>query len=225
MADVQETGNRRLMTDLIRQLITVPGPGQAGAAFPDLDVRQDGAETIICRNETGHWPEDYVSVEQRPDGYAVCECHRDKKAVRAKAGSLEETAVLAAALALRMFGIGADPGTARQIRGLIEQGHEGQAACLLAGRLDQSLYSIRKEDPSRVSLVKRGKMADVRFAGRTIVKGASRPRAYAALYHYGRMLGEARGLTMQAEAMGLGADARKVLCLCLFGDAGQDREI
>lgn len=188
--------------------------------LPDLDIRRDGEGAVIYRHEQGHWPEDYIAVEQRPGGYAVCEAHRAQKTDKAFAHGEEEAAVLAAALGLHMFLAVADPDADRQIRGSVEQGCDDQAARFLANRLDPSLYSIGKEDPSRISLVKKGQKADVLFAGRPIVQGAPIPRAYVVLYHYGRILGEARGLAAQAGVMGIPADPQKILCLCVSGDGG-----
>lgn len=41
----------------------------------------------------------------------------------------------------------------------------GAGACILADSLGQSLYRIGKEDPSRVSPVRKNQGADVKFAG------------------------------------------------------------
>lgn len=79
--------------------------------------------------------------------------------------------------------------------------------------------------PSRVSLVKKGKMADVRFARRNLVEGASLSRAYAVLYNYGKMLRETHSLCQKAREMGLEIDTEKILVLYLFGDGGQRRKI
>ena len=133
---------------------------------PDMDIRERDGKAVICR----HCPKDYVSVKDMQGSYAICEIHRDKEVAWAWAGDAEEATVLAAALGGRMFHTGADPDIARQIREYAAQGHENQAARFLAGRLDRALYCIGEEDPSRVSLVKKGKMADVRFARRNLVK-------------------------------------------------------
>lgn len=71
-----------------------------------------------------------------------------------------------------------------------------------------------------MSPVRKNQGADVKFAGGGyLAKGASLPRAYVALYNYGRLFGEARDFCRQVKAMGLGADAGKILGL--FGNAGK----
>lgn len=192
---------------------------------PDIDIREWDSEVIICRHCPGHCPEDYISVKDMQGNYAICEAHRDKEVVRAWAGDVEEASVLAAALGGRMLHIGANLDAVWQIRGYAAQGHEDQAARFLAGLLDRAMYCIGEEDPSRVSLVKKGRMADVRFARRNLVEGASLPRAYAVLYNYGKMLGEAHSLCQKAWEMGLETDTEKVLGLYLFGDQEQSRKI
>lgn len=107
-----------------------PGPparhrtrlGHPGSAPPDLEVRGDNGEVIICRSEQGHWPEDYIAVEEKQGCYIACEAHRDKKAVRAEDANEDEAALLATVPGRRMFRAEADPGTARQIRGYAGQG-------------------------------------------------------------------------------------------------------
>lgn len=172
-----------------------------------------------------HCPEEYVSVKDMQGSYAICETHRDKEVARAWAGDVEGVSVLAATLGGPMLHTGANLDAARQIRGYAAQEHEDQAARFLADRLDRALYCIGEEDPSRVSLVKKGQMADVRFARRNLVEETSLPRAYAVLYNYGKMLGEAHSLCQKAWEMGLETDTEKVLGLYLFGDQEQSRKI
>lgn len=152
-------------------------------------VREYDEKIVLFQEDLNYYLEDYVEVQRTGDKYIVFEVHRDSKQIKAETADKNDAVIYAVIICKRLFDDLSDRMVARNIRSYVDCGEEDKAAACIRNEIDESIYSIGREDRSKISLIKTtGNTANVMFANQCIVEAAALSRAYVVLYNYCKKL-------------------------------------
>lgn len=160
---------------------------------------------VYRREDPGARPEAVTAVLLERDGYDICAIRDMGKHVLAHAGNAGE---------LRPY---------RWIQKALGKGKEDAVAGCMRSWYGDSLCSIGKEDPRKISLVRTRKGMDIMFARRYVARGADAAMAYIVLDRFCRLLEMADKLCQKVLEAGITVDQEALKCLMVFGDT-ENRE-
>lgn len=163
------------MIDMIKRLLKGCDPSIA-ATNEKIEIFPQGL----------NYPEDCIEIEKQPASvlFTVAEVHRQEKLVKATNLKEDEACLYAAISYKRLFEIVADREKARKIRALIDSGNNKEALSCAASDFDHSIYSIGREDRSKISLIVTADRANIKYGGNYIVEHATLKQGYVAFYNY-----------------------------------------
>ncbi len=139
---------------------------------------------ILYVNSEHNYPEDYIEIKKEENTYMIIEVHRDIHQIKYNTDDYKDAIVVAVILCKRLFDDIADRSMAETIRGYLKSGNEEKAKKYIINMFGEQIFSIGSEDDKKISMMKFGDKANVKFAGTYLVEDASLSRAYVALYNY-----------------------------------------
>lgn len=189
-----------------------------------LAVREwDGVAAVYRKEDPEGRPEAVTAALPEGNGYDICAIRDMGKHVLAYAGSTEEAVIFAAAAAWSLCAHMGELRAYRWIEEALGRGEEEAVIGRMRSWYGESLCSIGKEDPARISLIRTRKGVDVKFAKRYAARGTDAAMAYTVLDHCCRLLQTADKLCQKILEAGIMVDQEKLKCLMVFGDAEKER--
>lgn len=151
-------------------------------------VRESGIRTILFQGDLSHEPEDYIEIQRISDKYMIFEVHRDSRQMKGYVANRNDAAIYAVIFFKRLFDDMEDRMVVQNIRSYLNCGEEDKAIACIRNKIDESIYSIGREVPSKISLIKTGDKADVKFANECLAESVTLSGGYVAFYHYCKKL-------------------------------------
>lgn len=112
----------------------------------------------------------------------------------------------------------------RWIGEALEKGEEEAVIVHKRSWYGDSLCSIGKEEPARLSLIRTRKGADVKFAKRYVAQGVDAAMGYTVLDRCCRLLEIADKLCQKVLEAGIAVNQETLKCLMVFGDTAKKRK-
>lgn len=147
-------------------------------------IKNLSEKIILYVNSEHNYPEDYIEIKKADNKYIIAEVHRDIYQIKYNTDDYTNAIVVAVILCKRLFDDIADRIMAETIRDYLKSGNEEKAKNYIIDRFGGQIFSIDSEDDKKISMIKSGDKADIKFAGTYLVEDASLSRAYVALYNY-----------------------------------------
>lgn len=187
----------------------------------NLAVREWQGVAAVYRRETPEArPEAVTAALPEGDWYDICAIRDMGKHVLAHAGDAGEAVVFAAAAAWSLSANAGELRPYRWIQEALEKGEEEAVDGRMRSWYGDSLCSLGKEDPYKISLVRTRKGMDVMYARRYAVRGADAAMAYTMLDRCCRLLETADKLCRKVLEAGITVDQEALKRLMVFGDTG-----
>lgn len=195
-------------------------------------VRVQGGVAMAYRKSClGGCSEAVAAILPKDGGYDDCEAQDGKMRCMTHVQSAGEAAICAAAIVWYMSACGEELRAYQWVCEALENGKEDAVCRHIYTWYGDDICCIRKEDPSKASLIHTAEGVDVKFANRYAVRGADAVTGYTVLDHCCRLLVAADRLYRNTEGAGIRADNRELVrSLLIFGsiDGGcrlQEREV
>ena len=139
---------------------------------------------IVIMSSNSTFPEDYVEVDYSEKQIKIKEIHRSNEKIILETEDDDRASLVACVLALRLFCPFKRDEMVEQLRNLIRKKFFEDAHQFLNNHFSPDSYSIGTECYDKVSLIKTGDTADVKYHSEYLAQSAGLPRAYAVLYNY-----------------------------------------
>lgn len=139
---------------------------------------------IIIMSAISTFPEDYVEVDYSEKQIKIKEIHRSNEKTVLETEDANRASTAACVLALRLFCPLKRDELVEQLKTIIKENLFEDAHQLLENHFSSDDYSIGAECYDKVSLIKTGDTADVKYHSEYLAQSAGLPRAYVVLYNY-----------------------------------------
>ncbi|MCH5267603.1 MAG: hypothetical protein J1E62_04580 [Lachnospiraceae bacterium] len=157
-------------------------------------LREHENDVHISKNDDfimiyeGVYPEDCIKIITGKQKYLVLDVCRDKEHVLRETENKNEAAVYAAVLYKSFYDIRLYMKIDRRnygiIRNYVKAGEENKALKFTTDKFPDSVFSIDYEDKSKISLIRDGDKAHVKYGGKYIVKDRNLAASYGVLNTY-----------------------------------------
>lgn len=144
----------------------------------------EGDRVRLFNSKNEYYQEDYILIKKFPTGIFVYEVHRDFEKIKASADSMDEALIYAIFAYKKLYDRLSDNNVVRNIRQSINSGNENTVLEYIKSNYNKDYYSIDEEVPTKISLIRYGSYADIKFMGKYIEKNVSISRGYVILYNY-----------------------------------------
>lgn len=152
----------------------------------DICTIKENNKRIVIMSSNSIFPEDYIEIDYNEKQIKIKEIHRNNEKIVLETNDMNRASLVAGVLALRLFYPFKRDEDVEQLRNLIKENLFGKAHQLLDNHFSSNDYSIGTEFYDKVSLIKTGDIADVKYHSQYFAKSAKLPRAYGVLYNYCR---------------------------------------
>lgn len=193
----------------------------------NLTVREwEGVAAVYRRENPEARPEAVTAALPEGDGYDICAIRNMGKHVLVHTGDAGEAVVFAAAAAWSLSANLGETQPYRWIQEALGKGEEGAVAGRMLSWYGDSLCSIGKEEPCKISMVRTKKGMDVMFARRYAARGVDTAMAYTVLDRCCRLLEMADKLCRKSLEAGITVNQEVLKLLIVFGNAdnGEKRQ-
>lgn len=150
----------------------------------DICTINEKNKKIVIMSSDSIFPEDYIEADYSKERIKIKERHRSNEKIVLETEDSNRASLIAGILALRLFDPLKTDELVDQLRTLIKENFFEEAHRLLDNHFSSDCYSIGVECYDKVSLIKTGDTADVKYHSEYLAQSVGLPRAYAVLYNY-----------------------------------------